>query len=185
MGWRTEEDDPADKFRAKCKRFFTLFMETPTTSKFPRADGDGGVLWTSKRTGGYFPEDFTPYCHMLCFHLPDFMERFNGNIMQFAAFALEKKNHQHQHQWFAATAHGGGRRRPGETAAHMLLRSYSQIIRRGWRILFNRGAVSKPFPCPHCDKGFKKNGWLVKHLIKQHQDTGECDVLLDAMDQDP
>jgi hypothetical protein len=183
-GWRKGDVNPAQQFRAKCKHFFTLFVDTPTTSKVRCTDDEGNVLWTSKRKGGYFPEDFTPYCHMLCFHLPDFMERFHGNLMQFAAYALEKKNNQHQHQWFAATAHGGGRRKPGETAAHMLLRSYSQIIRRGWRVVFNPSSVVKPFACAHCSKGFIKNGWLVRHVLTVHQETDECDELVDALRSD-
>jgi hypothetical protein len=60
----------------------------------------------------------------------------------------------------------------------MLLLAYAQIMRKGWRMSFNPYAELRPFPCPHCAMEYKRNGWLVRHVLAHHQDTDTHDLLL-------
>jgi hypothetical protein len=60
----------------------------------------------------------------------------------------------------------------------MLLLAYAQIMRKGWRMSFNPYAERRPFPCPHCAMEYKRNGWLVRHVLAHHQDTDTYDLLL-------
>ena len=177
--WGWQGGNSANTFRRKCKRFIELFLESP----HDRVESVDGGLFTNKRFGGYFPEDITPYMHALCHHIPDLMERYEGNLMQFSCYALEKLNNYHQKWWFNSTSHGGGRRQVDDLDP-TCIRGYVQILQKNLRMIFNNNPEIRPFDCPECTAAFKRLGWWKRHLLLEHPHTDLAMSMIDPSDGD-
>jgi hypothetical protein len=174
--WGWSKDDGNVAFRALVKRFGVAFLATPAISRIQK---DG--LWVSQRTGGYFPEDVTPYLHCLFHHVPEFMDRYGGNMMMFSCYALEKLNHVHQRWWFSATSHGGGRRKKGAAADSTCIRGLKQIMLKELRMIFNPHQEVRPYPCGHCSYQYKRYGWWARHIKEEHEGTEEWNLLMEEI----
>jgi hypothetical protein len=55
-GWKKTDVDPAAAFRAKCTRFFELYVQAPKLTNVNASGAKGKKLFVTKRQGGYFPE---------------------------------------------------------------------------------------------------------------------------------
>ena len=149
------------QFRYQCESFLKDFLEVDTEV--------GGVDRLHQDS------DVTPYIHALANHVPAFMALYK-NLVQFAAFASEKANHDVRSQQNSRrTGRGGGLAKPsGEAQPTGPERHMAQLMCAAQRASINpvtsapRGHVCQE---AGCYSEYSTFNWLVQHYGLVHPET--------------